>query len=351
MIRIIVVQECCIILISVLCQIAVQIACDQRSEIRTSWQVQIRTLIATWNRDFYQLIEHILFQADFRLCSFHFDNICICCICCRDIFTIERLFAPSNHSICIHFRCIIPVSRFILCQQEACMQRFDGIVTSIDLINLWNRVGRNRTARLEYGIFLIVMRRFSGGTVCFQLCRVGEGNLIACRRNKTAFHWHIAAIFSDFAAMNDRWCILVGDDFIGISHLQMGCIRNRQFQKSCTLFAITLHTIFAAIELQGVVVCRELLFVAVCINLVNIDVSHQDIDQIFAICRFATVPVAVIIANGFEEVFDVDGIAAGKGLALRVNIQGIRDITRKSGCLIGFCDKVGWGLVFDDNRS
>ena len=272
-----------------------------------------------------------MLQADFRLCSFHFDNICICCICCRDIFTTERMIAPSNRSICIHIRCIIPVSRFILCQQEACVQRFDGIVTSIDLINLWNRVGRNRTARLEYGIFLIVMRRFSGGTVCFQLCRVGEGNLIACWRNKTALHWHIAAIFSDFAAMNDRWCILVGDDFIGISHLQMGCIRNRQFQKSCTLFAITLHTIFAAIELQGILTGRELLFVAVCINLVNIDVSHQDIDQIFTICRFATIPVAVIIANGFEEVFDVDGIAAGKGFALRVNIQGIRDITRKSG--------------------
>ena len=131
----------------------------------------------------------------------------------------------------------------------------------------------------------------------------------------------------------------------------MGCIRNRQFQKSCTLFAITLHTIFAAIELQGILTGREPLFVAVCINLVNIDVSHQDIDQIFAICRFAAVPVAVIIANGFEEVFDVDGIAAGKGFALRVNIQGIRDITRKSGCLIGFCDEVGWGLVFDDQRT
>ena len=231
------------------------------------------------------------------------------------------------------------------------MQRFDGIVTSIDLINLWNRVGRNRTAGLEYGIFLIVMRRFSGGTVCFQLCRVGEGNLIACWRNKTALHWHIAAIFSDFAAMNDRWCIFVGDDFIGISHLQMGCIRNRQFQKSCTLFAITLHTIFAAIELQGILTGRKPLFVAVCINLVNIDVSHQDIDQIRTSCRFAAVPVAVIIANGFEEVFDIDGIAAGKGLALRVNIQGIRDITRKSGCLIGFCDEIGWGLVFDDERS
>ena len=111
----------------------------------------------------------------------------------------------------------------------------------------------------------------------------------------------------------------------------MGCIRNRQFQKSCTLFAITLHTIFAAIELQGILTGREPLFVAVCINLVNIDVSHQDIDQIRTICRFATIPVAVIIANGFEEVFDVDGVAAGKGLALWVNIQGIRDITRKSG--------------------
>ena len=348
MIRIIVVQEYSIILSVAICQIAVQIASYQCSEICTRRQIQVGTLITCRNRDFYQLIEHILFQADFRLCSFHFDDICICC---RDSFATERLLAPSNRSICIHIRCIIPVSRFILCQQEACVQRLNGIVAGIDFINLWNRVGRNRTARLEYGIFLIVMRRFSGGTVCFQLCRVGEGNLIACWRNKTTFHWHIAAIFSDFAAMNDRWCILVGDDFIGISHLQMGCIRNRQFQKSCTLFAITLHTIFAAIELQGILTSRELLFVAICINLVNIDVSHQDIDQIRTICRFAAVPVAVIIANSFEEVFDVDGIAAGKGLALRVNIQGIRDITRKSGCLIGFCDEVGWGLVFDDNRS